>query len=64
MIDKSLVPANLLVKRFQEACDRWAIDSRAQDLPKYVQNLHTVQRDFYLMEETPIELPRWLTEIG
>ena len=35
-------------------------DSRAADLPKYVRNLHRVERDMLGVAETAIELPGWL----
>ena len=62
MIERGLVPTDKLIQRFEAAVDRWIMDSRAEDLPKYIQNLHTVQRDLLLVEETIIDLPIWIKE--
>lgn len=32
---------------------------QAEDLPKYVENLHAVERDYLGVPETPLELPDW-----
>lgn len=60
MCDLGLIDSEKLVKRFSSAKERWLSDARVEDLPRYIQNLNTVQRDFLLVEETPIELPSWL----
>lgn len=52
-------PATLL-ERFESAARRIWHDARAEDLPRYVQNLHSVQRDLLGVDETPIELPSWV----
>lgn len=62
MVERDLVPPDKLVQRFQAAVNRWDLDARAEELPLYIQNLHTVQRDMLLVKETPIDLPRWLEE--
>lgn len=64
---KSVVALNLidpehLVVRFKSAIDSWSMDSRSSDFPKYVENLHVVERDFLLVKESEIELPRWLED--
>jgi hypothetical protein len=46
------------VTRFEEAVDHFACDARAEDLPKYLRNLHTV--DFLGVDETDVELPAWI----
>jgi hypothetical protein len=51
-----------LVTRFESAVEYWSMDARASHLPKYVENLHVVQRDFLGVEESEIELPRWILE--
>lgn len=56
------LPNDALVKRFCEAIDRWLMDARAEDLPKYIENLHTVQRDLLFVPETQIKLPSWFTD--
>lgn len=50
------------VERFKSALQRWSMDSRAEDFPQCVKNLHTIQRDFLNVPEAEIELPRWIGE--
>ncbi len=57
MVDRELVPHDLLVDRFRSAVDAFSLDARAADLPRYVANLHVVERDFFGTDETEIELP-------
>ncbi len=60
MADQELVPHATLVRRFREAVDFFSTDARASDLPKYVNNLHRVERDLLGVTETEIELPSWI----
>ena len=46
-----------MLERFFTALDK--IGANATDLPDYVDNLHRVERDFYGVAETAIELPSW-----
>lgn len=62
MTDRNLVDPTQLVHQFELAKEQWLLGSRAHELPKIIENLHTVQRDFLLTEETPVELPDWLME--
>lgn len=57
MIQHGLVPHHALLDRFRSAVDVFACDARAEDLPKYVEHLHRVERDLLDVEETAIELP-------
>ena len=59
MIDLELVSHSVLVERFLSAVDVFACDARAADLPRYVENLHEVERDMFGVDETIIELPDW-----
>lgn len=59
MVDMGLVPHEQLVSRFRAAVDIYSYDARAEDLPKYVENLHRVERDSLGVSETEIELPDW-----
>jgi hypothetical protein len=59
-IDLGLVPHERLVERFRAAFDVFSGDARAEDLPKYVANLHRVERDMLVVTETEIELPSWI----
>jgi hypothetical protein len=60
MIAKGLVPHRALIACFREAVDYWLGDARAEDLPKYVANLHRVERDVYGVAPTEIGLPSWI----
>lgn len=62
MIDLDLIDPNKLLERFLLAKDRWLSDSRNVDLPFYIENLHTVQRNYLSVAETIIELPDYITE--
>jgi Nucleotidyltransferase of unknown function (DUF6036) len=60
MIEQGRVPHDRLVERFRGAVDVFAYDARADDLPGYVDNLHRIERDLLGVDETDIELPRWV----
>jgi Nucleotidyltransferase of unknown function (DUF6036) len=62
MVVAGLVPHRQLVERFEAAIDWHAYDARAAQLPDIIENLHAVERDALGVEETPIELPVWLSE--
>lgn len=62
MTEKGLVEHRRLIERFQSAVDVYGGDARADDLPKYVKNLHRVERDHLGVPETEIELPAWVLE--
>lgn len=63
VIKMGIVDHNKLLDRFRKAMDRWQLDSRAEGLPQYIDNLHTVERDLLMASETAIELPRWIDEV-
>lgn len=60
MIQRGLVPHDRLIDRFREAVDVFIYDARGADLPKYIANLHRVERDMLGVPETEIELPSWI----
>jgi hypothetical protein len=61
MIERDLVPHDLLVSRFSSAVKWFEMDARApQELPKYIRNLNQIERDELGVPETQIELPSWL----
>lgn len=60
MVDLGLVPHERLLDRFRAAVDEFSGDARASELPKYIANLHRVERDMLGVPETEIELPRWI----
>ncbi len=56
MVELGLVPHPHLVERFRSAFDQFSFDARAADLPRYVENLHQVERDMLGEPETEIDL--------
>jgi hypothetical protein len=60
MVAKGLAPHKRLVERFLAAVDAFSLDSRAEDLPKIIKNLHKIERDFFRVPESQIELPDWM----
>lgn len=60
MIALGLISHDRLIDRFRAAVDEFVGDARAADLPKYVANLHRVERDMLVVDETEIELPSWI----
>ena len=60
MIERDLVDHALLVQRFEAAVDVWKDGAGAEDLPRYVANLHVVERDSFLVPESEIDLPAWI----
>jgi len=60
MIAQDLVPHDMLIERFNLAVNMAAYDARAEDLYKYVENLHQVERDMLTVPESNIELPSWV----
>jgi hypothetical protein len=51
-----------LVDRFRSAVDGWIGDANEDQLPRYVRNLHEVERDMLFVDESDIELPSWIDE--
>ena len=49
-----------MIARFRSAIDIFSYDARADDLPKYIEHLHRVERDMLDVNETEIELPPWV----
>lgn len=60
MIRAGHIAHEALVERFLSAVDGLLGDAREQDLPRYVRNLHTVERDMLGVDETEVELPAWI----
>lgn len=60
MIQRGLVSHDALLARFRSAVDVFSYDARAEDLPRYVANLHQVERDMLDAVESEIELPSWI----
>lgn len=62
MVEKGLVEQPRLIARFRSAVDVYGMDARCGDLPRYVRNLHRVERDMFGVPETDIELPAWIAD--
>ncbi|MCA9678477.1 MAG: hypothetical protein H6708_17375 [Kofleriaceae bacterium] len=60
MVDLGLVPHDVLTDRFRSAVDNFSGDARAPDLPKYVANLHRIERDVLGVNESEIDVPSWI----
>ena len=60
MVDLGLVSQDALADRFRSAVDNFSGDARASDLPKYVGNLHRIERDVLGVDESEIEIPSWI----
>jgi hypothetical protein len=60
MVDRELVPHDLLLERFRSAIDAFSLDARAAELPSCLANFHLVERDFFNKDETEIELPSYI----
>ena len=60
MIERGLVEHARLVQRFEAAVDIWKDGAGADDLPRYVANLHTLERDEFFVPESDIDLPSWI----
>lgn len=60
MVQRGIVPHERLLDRFRSAVDVFSYDARADDLPKYIENLHRVERDMMGVPESEIELPSWI----
>lgn len=57
LADRGLLDHGLIVKRFLLAAERFALDARAEDVPRYLKNLRRVERDILAVEPAAIELP-------
>lgn len=60
MAELGLLRPERLTERFQAAVDAFSMDARAEDLPKYVKNLHRAERDFLEAAPSQIRLPDWM----
>jgi hypothetical protein len=60
MIDLGKVDHGDLVSRFRDAVDLFTLDAQADDLPVIVRHFHRVERDYFGVKPTEIELPDWI----
>lgn len=57
LAERDLLDHKRLVARFEAAADRFSIDARAADVPRFLKNLHKVERDILALPPSQIELP-------
>lgn len=57
MVERDLLDHARLASRFQAAVDRYALDARAPDVPGYLKNLRTVERDLLGVPASHIQFP-------
>lgn len=57
MAENKLLNHKRLVSRFEAAADWFSMDARAADVPRYLKNLHAVERDILGIPPSDIELP-------
>jgi hypothetical protein len=57
MADLGFLDHKRLAARFEAAVDRFTLDARAPDIPRYLKNLHIVERDILVIQPSRIELP-------
>ncbi len=62
MVSTGVVEHDRLIERFRSAVDGYELDARAEELPKFITNLHVVERDYYQVQETEIDLPDWMSD--
>ncbi len=57
LVGEGHVDHDQLVERFRAAVDWYSMDARVAKLPRFLKNLHKVERDYFDVEKTDIELP-------
>ncbi|MBI4055250.1 MAG: hypothetical protein HY402_03865 [Elusimicrobia bacterium] len=57
MADRKLLDHDRLIARFEAAADWFSMDARAADVPRYLKNLHAVERDILGLPPSAVELP-------
>ena len=60
MIRLKLLDHRKLITRFNSAVDNFSMDARAEDMPKYIDHLHEIERDQFGVPESEIDLPDWM----
>lgn len=62
MVDLDLVDHGALVARFQAAMEGYDMDARAEELPRYIERLHRIERELLGRPESAIHLPNWMRD--
>jgi len=59
MIQRDLIAHDDVVSCFREAID-FKMDMTADEFARYLEHLHTVERDMFAVAETELDEPSWL----
>jgi len=62
MVNMGVVEHARLIERFKSAVDGYELDARVEELPKFIANFHVVERDWFQVPETRIDLPDWMDD--
>jgi Nucleotidyltransferase of unknown function (DUF6036) len=58
MVERGLVPHEVLISRFKDAVDDYLGSAGAEDIPRFVKNLNRIERDLLQVQETEIGVLR------
>lgn len=56
VVELGLISHTAFVARFRDVLVAHCLDARREDFPKYLRNLNTIERDFFHVEETAIDI--------
>jgi hypothetical protein len=56
VVERGLISHGAFVGRFKEVLVAHCMDARREDFPKYLRNFNTIERDFFHVKETAIDL--------
>ncbi|MEZ4268761.1 MAG: hypothetical protein R3F39_20590 [Myxococcota bacterium] len=62
MIERGAVSHQHVVERFQNAALRYGFSGQGHKLARAIANLHRVERDLFVVDETQIEIPSWMQD--
>ncbi len=56
VVERGLISPSAFLARLKAVLDAHSMDARREDFPKYVRNFNTIERDFFHVKETEIDL--------
>lgn len=56
VVERNLISHPAFLARFKAVLNAHSMDARRDDFPKYVKNFNTIERDFFHVKETEIDL--------
>jgi hypothetical protein len=56
VVELGLISHAAFVGRFKDVLVAHCLDARREDFPKYLRNLNTIERDFFHVQATAIDL--------